>query len=80
MVRRGHKWQSITLFTGALVLCAAAAGRGQFTSSSDRRMSMLEGNWQSGIGSASAEALRRHEGEELEIGEIISLLREVRYP
>jgi len=47
MVRRAHKWQSITLFTGALVLCTAAYGRTQFTSSNDRRISILEGNWQS---------------------------------
>ena len=47
MVRRGHKWQSMTLLTGALVLCTAAYGRPQFTSSNDRRISMLEGNWQS---------------------------------
>ena len=47
MVRGAHKWQSITLFTGALVLCTAAYGRTQFTSSNDRRISILEGNWQS---------------------------------
>jgi len=47
MVRRAHKWQSITLFTGALVLCTAAYGHTQFTSSNDRRISILEGNWQS---------------------------------
>ena len=47
MGRRRHKWQSITLVTGALVLCTAASGRTQFTSSNDRRISMLEGNWQS---------------------------------
>jgi hypothetical protein len=47
MVRRRHKWQSITLVTGALVLCTAPYGRTQFTSSNDRRTAMLEGNWQS---------------------------------
>ena len=47
MVRRAHKWQSITLFTGALVLCTAAYGHTQFTSSNDRRISIIEGNWQS---------------------------------
>jgi hypothetical protein len=47
MVRRRHKWQSMTLVTGALILCTAAYGRTQFTSSNDRRTSMLEGNWQS---------------------------------
>ena len=47
MARRGHKWQSITLFTGTLVLCAASYGHTQFTSSNDRRVFMLEGNWQS---------------------------------
>ena len=47
MVRGVHKWQSITLFTGALVLCTATYGRTQFTSSNDRRISILEGNWQS---------------------------------
>ena len=47
MVRRGHKWQSMTLLTAALVLGTAAYGRTQFTSSNDRRISMLEGNWQS---------------------------------
>ena len=47
MARRGHKWQSITLVTGALVLGTAAYGRTQFTSSNDRRISILEGNWQS---------------------------------
>jgi len=47
MVGRGHKWQSMTLLTAALVLGTAAYGRTQFTSSNDRRISMLEGNWQS---------------------------------
>ena len=47
MARRRHKWQSITLFTGMLVLFTAAYGRTQFTSSNDRRLSMLAGNWQS---------------------------------
>ena len=47
MARPRHKWQSITLVTGALVLCTAVYGRTQFTSSNDRRVSMLEGNWQS---------------------------------
>ena len=47
MARRRHKWQSITLFTGTLVLFTAAYGRTQFTSSNDRRLSMLAGNWQS---------------------------------
>jgi hypothetical protein len=47
MVRRRYKWQSITVLTGALILCVAASGRTQFTSSNDRRISMLEGNWQS---------------------------------
>src|SRR5947208_16566411 len=37
----------MTLPTGALVLCTAAYRRPQSTSSNDRRISMLEGNWQS---------------------------------
>src|SRR5439155_2028928 len=47
MERAGRKWQLVTLFTGTLVLGAAASGLSQFTSFNDRRLAMLEGNWQS---------------------------------
>ena len=47
MITGGRKWQLITLFTGTLVVGAAASGLSQFTSFNDRRVSMLEGNWQS---------------------------------
>ena len=43
----GRKWQLTVLIAGTLVLCTATAGRSQFTSFNDRRLSMLEGNWQS---------------------------------
>jgi hypothetical protein len=43
----GRKWQLTVLIAGTLVLGTATAGRSQFTSFNDRRVSMLEGNWQS---------------------------------
>jgi len=47
MASVGRKWQRITLFTGTLVIGVAASGLPQFTSFNDRRVAMLEGNWQS---------------------------------
>jgi len=43
----GPKWQLTTAFTLALSLGGAAVAYSQFTSFNDRRVNILEGNWQS---------------------------------
>jgi hypothetical protein len=47
MARRGVMWRSIVLCAGTVVLGTAAYGDPQFTSFNDRKLAMLEGNWQS---------------------------------
>jgi hypothetical protein len=47
MERRGVKWQLVAGMTVAGCLGAAALGHAQFTSYSDHKRAMLEGNWQS---------------------------------
>jgi hypothetical protein len=63
MERAGRKWQLVILFTGTLVLGAAASGLSQFTSSNDRRLAMLEGNWQSCRESDGQYAERIYDGQ-----------------
>lgn len=43
----GAKWQRVVAVTMAVCLGGAALGRAQFTSFSDHKQAMLEGNWQS---------------------------------
>jgi hypothetical protein len=47
MSRPGANWRRIAVVTAGVCLGVAALGQAQFTSLSDRSMSMLEGNWQS---------------------------------
>jgi hypothetical protein len=47
MARRSPVWHLITGVTAAVMLCSAAVGHTQFTSSNDRTHAVLEGNWQS---------------------------------
>jgi len=47
MAGRGAKWRFVAGITAAACLGAAAAGDAQFTSFSDHKRAMLEGNWQS---------------------------------
>jgi hypothetical protein len=47
MARRGAKWQLVVAVTVTTCLGGAAIGRAQFTSFSDRKSALLEGNWQS---------------------------------
>jgi len=47
MAWRGGKWQRVALVTVAACLGGAAFGRAQFTSFSDHKRALLEGNWQS---------------------------------
>src|SRR5215212_12006197 len=47
MAVRGAKWQCVTAMAVAACLAAATAGHAQFTSYSDHKRAMLEGNWQS---------------------------------
>ena len=47
MAGGGMTWRSIVWCAGIFVLCTATYGYTQFTSFNDRRLSMLEGNWQS---------------------------------
>ena len=47
MAVRGAKWQRVVAVTVAACLGGAALGRAQFTSFSDHKQAMLEGNWQS---------------------------------
>ena len=47
MVRPGAKWQLVAAVTVAACLGGAALVNAQFTSFSDHKRSLLEGNWQS---------------------------------
>jgi hypothetical protein len=47
MAGRSPKWQLVTSLTVALCLGVVAAAFSQFTSFNDRRVAVLEGNWQS---------------------------------
>lgn len=47
MTARSSKWRLVPSLTVALCLGAAAVGFSQFTSFNDRRVNILEGNWQS---------------------------------
>jgi hypothetical protein len=47
MVRAGAKWQLVAAVTVAACLGGAALVNAQFTSFSDHKRSLLEGNWQS---------------------------------
>src|SRR6185295_9214816 len=47
MARRGAKWQLVAVVTVATCLGGAAFGHAQFTSFSDHKRALLEGNWQS---------------------------------
>ena len=47
MARRGAKWQLVAYVTVATCLGAAAFSHAQFTSFSDHKRALLEGNWQS---------------------------------
>ena len=47
MARRGAKWQLVAGITVGACLGGAALVSAQFTSYSDRKAAMLEGNWQS---------------------------------
>jgi hypothetical protein len=66
MARRGAKWQLVAVVTVATCLGGAALGHAQFTSFSDHKRALLEGNWQScreGDGRTASEsttAMARH--------------------
>jgi len=47
MARSGAKWHLVAAVTVATCLGGAALGHAQFTSFSDHKAAMLEGNWQS---------------------------------
>ena len=47
MAWRGAKWQWVATVTVATCLGGAALGNAQFTSFSDHKRALLEGNWQS---------------------------------
>ena len=47
MAWRGAKWQWVAIVTVATCLGGAALGNAQFTSFSDHKRALLEGNWQS---------------------------------
>lgn len=47
MAWRGAKWQLVAAVTVATCLGGAALGNAQFTSFSDHKRALLEGNWQS---------------------------------
>ena len=44
---RGANWQMVAMLTVAACLGGAASGHAQFTSFSDHKRALLEGNWQS---------------------------------